>query len=162
MAMSEYLREIRGLVGFRRLLLTAATAVIRDDGGNLLLGRSAESGLWGTIGGIIEPFESPAEAARREAMEEVCAEVDIGPLLGTFGGPGYEITYSNGHLVSYIIIAFSARLLSNPRPDGEELVELGWFAPSDLPVTEMGELNRLLLSELGFVPSERRKPVPLT
>ncbi len=151
MAMSEYLSEIRGLVGPRRLLLTAATAVITDERGHLLLGRSAESGHWGTIGGIIEPFESPAEAARREAAEEICADVEVGRLLGAFGGPGYEITYSNGHLTSYIIVAFAARLLSEPRPDGIEMVELGWFDPAELPLTEMGQLNRHLLADLGFL-----------
>ncbi len=149
--MSEYLSEIRRLVGPQRLLLTAATAVITDNQGQLLLGRSAESGLWGTIGGIIEPFESPADAARREAMEEVCAEVEIGPLLGAFGGPGYEITYSNGHLTSYIITAFAARLLSSPQPDGVEMVELGWFDPHELPLADMGELNRHLLADLGYL-----------
>lgn len=151
MAMSEYLTEIRNLVGPRRLLLTASSVIIADDDGRLLLGRSQESGQWCTVGGIIEPFESPAEAARREAMEEITAEVELGPLLGAFGGPGYEITYSNGHLTSYVIIAYQARLLSAPVADGRELSELAWFHRADLPTTEMGQLNQHLLSDLGFL-----------
>jgi 8-oxo-dGTP pyrophosphatase MutT (NUDIX family) len=73
---SPYLRRLREAVG-RELVLVPSVAVLpRDKDGRLLLVRDAETGYWQTIGGAIEPDESPQEAAFREAREEAGSRSD--------------------------------------------------------------------------------------
>src|SRR5581483_12340133 len=67
MGMSPYVARLRALVGHGLLLLPSATVLPWDADGRVLLVRQADSGLWGTVGGAIEPDESPEDAACREA-----------------------------------------------------------------------------------------------
>jgi len=63
MGMSPYVAELRGLVGNRLLLLPSVAVLPWDDDGRVLLVRQADSDLWATIGGAVEPDESPEAAA---------------------------------------------------------------------------------------------------
>jgi len=49
------------------VLLPSVAVLPWDEHGRVLLVREAETGLWQTIGGAVEPDESPAQAAVREA-----------------------------------------------------------------------------------------------
>ena len=60
---------LRDAVGSRLLVLPSVSVLPRDAAGRVLLVRHADSGDWGTIGGFVEPDESPAQAAVREARE---------------------------------------------------------------------------------------------
>jgi 8-oxo-dGTP pyrophosphatase MutT (NUDIX family) len=133
MGISPYLRHLRESVG-HDLLLVPAVAVFPWDGeGRLLMVREADTGLWQTIGGAIDPDESPAEAAVREAAEETATVVGIERVRGVAGGPQFRLTYPNGDRVSYVSIMFDARVLEGtPRADGDETIEVGWFSPRQL------------------------------
>lgn len=60
--------------------------VTREDGAVLLVLHSGPD-RWETIGGLIEPGEAPADAARREAQEEVGVEVRLGALVERSADP---------------------------------------------------------------------------
>jgi len=68
-------------------LRPAARAVILDDDGRVLLVRfdfPGEPPVWATVGGGVEPGETPEEAIRRELLEEAgLDEVELGPRLWT-------------------------------------------------------------------------------
>ena len=108
MAMSPYIRRLRDLIGNELLVLPSAAVLPRDDRGRILLVRLIDSGLWATIGGAIEPDESPEEAALREAEEEAGVKLKLGPILAVLGGPEYRLTYPNGDQTSYVATVFDA------------------------------------------------------
>ena len=67
---------------------------------------------------MIEPGEDPAEAARREAVEEAGVEVELGRLLGVVGGPDFEVTYPNGDRCAYVSPVWEATVVDiDPEPD---------------------------------------------
>ncbi len=149
---SPYVRQLRDKVGHDLLLLPSTTVLPRDDAGRLLLVRLIDSGHWATIGGAVEPGERPRDGAVREAEEEAGVMVDLGRILGVFGGPEYRVTYPNGDESAYVVTVFDATIAEGtPRPDGEETSEVGWFAPGDLPLGEMGGLTRALLRDVGLI-----------
>lgn len=127
MPISDYVRSVRERIGTELLLLPGVTAVIRD-GERFLLGRHAHSGLWSLIGGGVEPGEEPADAVIREVLEETGACVRVRGIVGAYGGEPLMVEYPNGDRVGYVTVAYDCELLGPAVPDGEELLELGWFS----------------------------------
>ena len=150
MAISSFVKQLRDLVGHELLLLPSVAVLPRDEDGRILLVRIIDTGNWATIGGAIEPDESPEFAACREAEEEAGVTLQLRSLLGVLGGPEYRVTYPNGDKTAYVVVVFDASVTSgSPRPDGDETSDVGWFHPNDLPLGQMGPLTKALLRDLG-------------
>jgi 8-oxo-dGTP pyrophosphatase MutT (NUDIX family) len=147
---SPHVRHLRDKVGHDLLLLPSAAVLPRDHAGRLLLVRLIDTGNWATIGGAVEPDESPRDCAVRETEEEAGITVELGNILGVFGGPEYRVTYPNGDESAYVKTVFDATVVEGiPRPDGDETCEVGWFKPEELPLDQMGGLTKALFRDLG-------------
>ena len=147
MAISPYIADIRRRIGTDLLLVPTVAVLPRDAAGRILLVRQIDSGKWTTVGGVIEPDESPEEAARREAQEEAGVVVRLQRLVGAVGGPEYRITYANGDQAACVAIIYDATVeAGDPGPDGDETSEIGWFDVDDLADLDLNDLNRALLA----------------
>ena len=154
MAISEYLRGIRERVGHDLVLLPSVTVLLWHDDGRLMLMREAETMVWQTIGGMVDPDESPWDAARREALEETGMTVRLQRLRAAVGGPEYRVLYPNGDLCSYVASVFDAQVDGGtPSADDDEVHELGWFEVDDIAGLELDPLNRRLLTDVGVITS---------
>ena len=151
MPISPYIRDLRAAVGHRYLLVPSVVVLARDEAGRLLLVRDAQTGGWQTVGGGVEPDESPREAALREALEETGVAVRIESLRDVLGGPQFRLRYQNGDEVGYVLSVFEASVLGGePTPDGEETTEVGWFAETDLAAADLTPFTRELFAALGI------------
>jgi 8-oxo-dGTP pyrophosphatase MutT (NUDIX family) len=149
--MSPFIRRLRDRIGNELLVLPSAAVLPSDDHGRVLLVRLIDSGLWATIGGAIEPDESPQEAALREAEEEAGVRLALGPILDVLGGPEYRLTYPNGDQTSYVVTVFDATVIGGtPTADGDETSAVAWWDPSGLPHDQMSTLTRALLRDVGI------------
>jgi 8-oxo-dGTP pyrophosphatase MutT (NUDIX family) len=149
--MSPFIRRLRDLIGNELLVLPSAAVLPRDDRGRVLLVRLIDSGLWATIGGAIEPDESPHDAALREAEEEAGVTLRLGPILAVLGGPEYRMTYPNGDQTSYVVTVFDATIVGGtPTADGDETWAVEWWDPKDLPHDQMSTLTRAILRDVGI------------
>jgi 8-oxo-dGTP pyrophosphatase MutT (NUDIX family) len=147
---SPHIRDLREKIGHSLLLLPSTSVLPRDDIGRILLVRLIDSGNWATIGGAVEPDENPRDCAIREALEEAGVSIALGGILGVLGGPDYRVTYPNGDESAYVVTVFDAMVIGgSPRPDDDETSEIGWFAPGELPLDQMGRLNRAIFRDLG-------------
>ncbi len=145
---SPYIRRLRERVGHDLVLLPSVAVLVWDERGRLLLVREAQTGLWQTIGGAVEPDESPAEAAVREAAEEAGVAVELAGIRGVVGGPQFRMTYPNGDLVSYVPTIFDAHIIDGePHPDGEETSEVAWFTSDQLTNAALSEFTVALLGD---------------
>lgn len=132
MPISDYLAELRGLVGNRLLILPGTAALIYNDEGKILAIRRADDGQWGLPAGAVDPGESAAQTIVREVKEET--GLDVHPVrVAGIGGP-LQITYPNGDRSEYTITFFVCEIDGGELEalDGEVL-EFGWFGPDDLP-----------------------------
>lgn len=139
MPIPEFLRKLRAKIGHEYLLLPAVSVQIFNEAGEILLGRRSDNGKWATIGGVIEPNESPAQCAVREAMEELGIEVEIERVAGVYGLP--PTTYPNGDVTQYVTTSFRCRIVSGtPRVNDDESLEVAFFKlealPADLSATQ--------------------------
>jgi 8-oxo-dGTP pyrophosphatase MutT (NUDIX family) len=147
---SPYLRRLREAVGHELLLVPSVAVLVWDEDGRLLLVREAETGRWQTIGGAIDPDESPREAALRETLEEAGVRVGLDGIRDVVGGPQFRLRYRNGDLVSYVPTVFDAHVIEGaPQPDGEETLEVAWFTPSALAGASLTDFTHSLFEAVG-------------
>lgn len=138
--MSPYLKRIRSLIGNKLLLLPSVTILAFDDEGRALLARHRGTGRWVAPGGMVEPDESPAAAALREMREETDCEVELGGIVGAFGGPNFRVRYRNGDKVAYVMIVYRATIMHGvPTPNGDETTDVRFVAPEDLGALDVAE-----------------------
>lgn len=105
-------------------------AALLREGRILLVQRrkAPEAGAWSLVGGKVDFLESAEDAARRETLEEVGVEIELGPLLCLVQMVGVD----EEHWVSPV---YRARLKAgeprNCEPD--KIAAIGWFALDDPP-----------------------------
>lgn len=132
--MSDYILDLRKLVGHRPLLQTAGSVILEDAQGRVLLQRRADNGLWGYHGGSTELDEVVEETARRELREETGLQAQALELFGIFSGPEMHYVYPNGDEVSNVDIVYRCTAYSGTlRPQPGEVEELRFFAWNELP-----------------------------
>ena len=133
MPMSEYIRELRSRIGTTVLEVPTVSVILRDELDRVLLVRHVEGNNWTTPGGMIEPYELPADAAVREMWEETGLHVELTRIIGVFGGRLCSGSYSNGDKVSWISTVFGAKVLGGTlEPDGEETLETRYFTRDEV------------------------------
>jgi 8-oxo-dGTP pyrophosphatase MutT (NUDIX family) len=148
MGMSDYMRALRAKVGHDYVVMPCAAVLVRGEEGRVLLVRHVE-GRWQLPGGAVDPDESPADAARRECREEASVEVELGRILGAFGGPEYRVAYANGDEVGVVSVIYEATIVAGtPQPGDDETQNVGWFSPAELKQLELSPVTRATLAEV--------------
>ena len=133
MPMSDYIRGLRDKVGTTVLEVPTVSILSIDDRDRVLLVRHAEGNEWSTPGGMIEPYETPSNAALREMWEETGLYVELTRVIGVFGGNLCASRYSNGDKLAWVATLFGARPIHGlPKPDGEETLEVRYFDRAEL------------------------------
>ncbi|WP_217162080.1 NUDIX domain-containing protein [Streptomyces sp. AC512_CC834] len=118
-------------------LVPAASAVVTDDAGRILLQRRVDNGLWALPGGRMEIGETLPECAVRETREETGLDVEVIGLVGTYSNPGHVFAYDDGEVRQELSICFLARVVGGRLAVSDESTEVRWFEPSavdDLPM----------------------------
>lgn len=107
--------------------------MVVDAEGRALLGRRARpprADGWDVLGGFIEPGESPEQALYRELLEEIGVECTVGRYLGgfvdTYGEEGEDGDAT-------LNIAYECRIGEGAPRAADDVAELRWFAPDQLP-----------------------------
>ncbi|MFC5789061.1 NUDIX domain-containing protein [Agromyces tardus] len=126
----DFVLDLRRHIGTAPLSLVGVTAVIvRGDA--VLLGRRSDTGALTPITGIVDPGEEPADAARREALEEAGVRIRVDRLAWVHQIP--RITYANGDQADYLDLTFRCTWLEGePYPADGEMTDLAWHPVHDL------------------------------
>jgi 8-oxo-dGTP diphosphatase len=104
-----------------------AQALVERDG-RVLLGRrrnDPSAGLWDIPGGFVDEHEHPEDALHRKLAEETGLEIETTEFLGVWMQP-YD-----GR--SVLCLTWLARPTGGAERPGDDLVELRWFGPDELP-----------------------------
>ena len=157
MGISPHVARLRAAIGHELLVLPCVTVLPVDERGRILLAwHTGHTDGWGTVGGAVDPGESPAAAAVREAREEIGVDIRLGRLLTVLGGPDYEITYPNGDRVAYVPAVYEAEITEGtPSPSDGELSEVAWFTPAELQALQLSRFTRAVLTATGHLAPQR-------
>ncbi|MBC3842698.1 NUDIX domain-containing protein [Streptacidiphilus sp. 4-A2] len=126
-------------------LVVAASAVVMDEDGRILLQRRSDNGLWSLPGGGMEMDESLPGTAVREVKEETGLDVEITGLVGTYTDPRHVIAYSDGEVRRQFNVCFTARVVGGQLAMSDESTELRFVALEDLSALPMHHTQRLRL-----------------
>ena len=144
--MSDYIMELRKIVGHRPLLSPGVSVIIEDAEGRTLLQKRHDNGCWGYHGGAVELDEAVEDAARRELYEETGLTAGALEFFGVYSGPENHFYYPNGDEVSYVELVYLCKDYSGtPRPQPGEVDELRWFSADALPENLSPSIRRGLL-----------------
>jgi ADP-ribose pyrophosphatase YjhB (NUDIX family) len=125
-----------GLTAYAHSDVTACALVV-DERGRLLLARRAgepEQGKWDLPGGFLAEGEHPLDGIRRELLEETGLSVEPVEFLGVW----MDRYGSEETAPATLNLYWTARILSGEPSPADDVAELRWFAPEELP--EPGEL----------------------
>ncbi len=119
-------KELR--VGQAPIARCVTGALVRD--GKVLLVKRAPRmrfypDVWDLFGGHIDGDESPEDALRREAMEELGVEIESFHMLGTIYDP-----VEPAQVMVFAVTAWKGEPV-NAAPD--EHTDIGWYSADELP-----------------------------
>jgi 8-oxo-dGTP pyrophosphatase MutT (NUDIX family) len=132
--MSNYIMDLRSIVGHRTLLQVGASVIVVDNKGRILLQKRRDNHCWGYAGGSVELDEKVEDAAKRELFEETGLTANSLELFGVFSGKDTHYIYPNGDEVSNVDIVFICRNYFGELIQQEDEVEqLKFFDIEELP-----------------------------
>ena len=132
--MSNYIMDLRKVVGHAPLLQCAGSVIIENEKGEILLEKRTDNHKWGYAGGSIELNETVEECAKRELFEETGLIADELEFFMVNSGPEVHYIYPNGDEVYNVEIIYLCRKYHGTlKRQEEEVEELHFFALADIP-----------------------------
>jgi ADP-ribose pyrophosphatase YjhB (NUDIX family) len=124
-------------------LVPAASAVVVDSRGRVLLHRRRDNDMWALPGGRMEIGESVAGCATREAKEETGLDVEITGIVGVYSDPKHVFAYDDGEVRQEFSICLSARIIGGRLITSNESYEVALVEPEALAGLPMVDAIRL-------------------
>ena len=125
-------------------LVPAASAIVVDGDGGLLLHRRRDNDKWALPGGAMELGESLRDCVIREVREETGFDVEVVGIVGTYSDPKHVFAYDDGEVRQEFSICFLCRICGGSLGASEESHEVRFFGVAEL-------------DNLAMVPSIRRR-----
>jgi len=123
------------------------TAAIIERQGQILITRRPDgtrhAGQWEFPGGKLDPGESPEQGLKREILEELGIEVEIGPI--------FEVVYHRYEWGAVLILAY----LATPRRGSIrnlQVAEHRWVSPAELDQYPILEADQPIIARLQAAP----------
>jgi 8-oxo-dGTP pyrophosphatase MutT (NUDIX family) len=135
-------------------LVPAASAIVVDDQGRVLLQRRRDNELWALPGGGMELGESVGETARREVREETGYDVEVLHVVGVYSDPKHVFAYSDGEVRQEFSVCVACRVTGGELATSEESHEVAWFDPV-AATTELSMHPRIRSRLLDYVAGRR-------
>lgn len=132
--MSNYIMDLRQMVGHRPLLQVGASVIVVDSENRVLLQLRSDNHCWGYAGGSVELDEIVEDAAKRELFEETGLVAEKLDFFGIFSGEDMHYIYPNGDEVSIIDIAYVCKEFSGTlKCQQGEVDDLKYFRVNEIP-----------------------------
>ncbi|RTL30958.1 MAG: NUDIX domain-containing protein [Burkholderiales bacterium] len=133
MPIPAFLAAIRQKIGHELVLVPTVVVLVRAPDGRILIVHDLDADTWTLPGGIIEPGETPADAAVREVWEEAGILVKLNRIAGIVGGPGCETSYRNGDKIAWVATVFDATAEDvRTTADGHEIKDAKFVSTGEL------------------------------
>ena len=114
-------------------ILGVGTVILNNTSQVLIIKRASEpdKDKWSIPGGIVEYFERPEIAAKRETFEETSLEVEIGPIIDVVNKIIFDDT--RRILYHFVILDYMATSYKGTAKPSDDTKKILWCDFKDLP-----------------------------
>ena len=121
-------------------IIPAASVVVVNDQGEILLIQRSDNGNWTIPGGAMEYGESLTRTAIRECKEETGYDIQVTGLVGIYTNPNRRIEYtSNGEVRQEFSVCYIGQAVSGQPTPNDEATRIEWVSPDQLDDMEMAD-----------------------
>jgi ADP-ribose pyrophosphatase YjhB (NUDIX family) len=128
-------------------LVPAASAVVADQAGAILLIERTDNALWTIPGGGMEVGETIAQTAIREVKEETGLDVAVQRLVGIYSDPRHVVEYSDGEIRQQFSVCFACAITGGHLATSSESRRVGFFMPEKINAMPVHESIRLRIRD---------------
>ena len=128
-------------------LVPAASAVVVDAQGRILLHRRSDNGKWALPGGVMELGESLADCVVREVREETGLDVEVVGIVGIYSDPKHVFAYDDGEVRQEFSICFECRPVGGELAVSDESFEVRFFDAAEVGDLPMVNSIRLRVTD---------------
>lgn len=118
-------------------IVAAASAIVTNDSGDILLHRRTDNDLWALPGGTMEFGESIADAAVREVHEETGLSVFPLYVIAVYSDPKHVFAYDDGEVRQEFSVCIACKIVGGDLRISDESTELEFVAPHDIAELKM-------------------------
>ncbi|MEW4309177.1 NUDIX hydrolase [Rossellomorea marisflavi] len=142
--MSDYIKEMRSLIGTRPLMVAGATVLCINERKELLLQYRSDADIWGLPGGVMEYGETLEETAARELYEETGLLAGELQFIRILSGAEECHIYPNGDRIYGVTAVYLTHQVTGTLKAGGESRELRYFAIDELPSPLVPKARRII------------------
>ncbi|WP_460819393.1 NUDIX hydrolase [Nocardioides korecus] len=124
-------------------LVPAASAIVTDAEGRILLHRRRDNDMWALPGGVMELGESISDCIIREVREETGLTVKPMRIVGIYSDPKHVFAYDDGEVRQEFSICFACEVISGEQQASSESYEVRFVLEDDVASLPMVESIRL-------------------
>lgn len=128
-------------------LVVAASAVVADEQGRILVQRRSDNGLWALPGGGMEYGESIGECAAREVAEETGYEARMLYVVGVYSDPAHVWAYSDGEVRQEFSVCMAGEVTGGALATSDESIEVAWMTPAEIEAADMHPRIRVRITD---------------
>lgn len=143
----SYVGQLRRLVGNRKLITPAVSAIIQDDNERILFIRRRDNDEWAMPAGMMELDETVYDCLRREVEEETGLDVRSATLISVKSGPSVSFTNMYGNEHQGLVFVFRVDKWDGDLiQETDETIDAAFFSGDE--AHKVNEFNRENLSDL--------------
>ncbi len=124
-------------------IVPAASAIVTNHEGKILLHRRSDNDLWALPGGAMEVGESIAETAIREVKEETGLDIKPEYIVGIYTNPHHVIAFSDGEVRQQFSLCFVCTIIGGTMSISDKSFEVAFVSPQEIEHLNMHSSTRL-------------------
>lgn len=113
-------------------IVAAASAIVTNSEGEILLHRRTDNDLWALPGGGMELGESIADTVAREVHEETGIKVKPGYIVAVYSDPKHVFAYSNGEVRQEFSVCIACEMVGGELRISDESKEIKFTTPAEI------------------------------
>ncbi|MFC4853658.1 NUDIX domain-containing protein [Actinophytocola glycyrrhizae] len=122
-------------------IVAAASAIVTNDNGEILVHRRADNDMWALPGGGMEFGESIAGTVIREVHEETGLRVKPSYVVAVYSDPKHVFEYTNGEVRQEFSVCIACEIIEGDLNVSDESKEVKFASPDE--ITELAMHPRI-------------------